>query len=96
MIFKIILILFLLGLLFIGLSAIRVIAFFRKGMQQFKQQTQQQHTQQRQQQHRYSNGQVVVDHRNAEEANKKIFKKNEGEYVDFQEEPIHDEKEQQP
>ena len=96
MIFKIILILFLLGLLFISLSAIRVIAFFRKGMQQFKQQTQQQNTQQRQQQHRYSNGQVVVDHRNAKEANKKRFKKNEGEYVDFQEEPIHDEKEQQP
>ena len=96
MIFKIILILFLLGLVFVSLSAIRVIAFFRKGMQQFKQQTQQQNTQQRQQQHRYSNGQVVVDHRNAKEANKKIFKKNEGEYVDFQEEPIHDEKEQQP
>ncbi|MCD8202310.1 MAG: DUF4834 family protein [Prevotella sp.] len=33
-----------------------------------------------------NNGQVIIDNRNPNQANRKIFSDNEGEYVDFEEE----------
>ncbi len=84
MIFKIILIIFLIGLLVVGFSAAKFISIFREGARQFREQTK--GPAQRQQHHR-STAQTVVDHRDADEINKKIFKKDEGEYVEFEEEP---------
>lgn len=85
MIFKIILIIFLIGLLVVGFSAAKFISIFREGARQFREQTK--GSAQQRQQHRRSTTQTVVDHRDADEINKKIFKKDEGEYVEFEEEP---------
>ena len=86
MIFKLIFLIFLIGLLTVGFSALKIIHLFREGIRQFRQQA---YTDSHQRQHHKSAGnrnQTVVDHRNSAEANKKIFTKEEGEYVDFEEE----------
>lgn len=85
MIFKIIFIIFLIGLLVVGFSAAKLISIFREGARQFREQAK---GPAQRQQHRRSTTQTVVDHRDADEINKKIFKKDEGEYVEFEEEPV--------
>lgn len=85
MIFKIIFIIFLIGLLVVGFSVAKLISIFREGARQFREQAK---GSARQQQHRRSTTQTVVDHRDVDEINKKIFKKDEGEYVEFEEEPV--------
>ncbi len=85
MIFKIIFIIFLIGLLAVGFSAAKFISIFREAARQFREQTK---GPAQRQQHRRSTTQTVVDHRDADEINKKIFKKDEGEYVEFEEEPV--------
>lgn len=84
MIFKIIFIIFLIGLLVVGFSAAKFISIFREGARQFREQAK---GSAQRQQHRRSTTQTVVDHRDVDEINKKIFKKDEGEYVEFEEEP---------
>lgn len=83
MIIKFLLILFLTGLLYLIFFAFKIVSFFRKSIIQFKEQN---NGQQRYKQQQHTK-QVIIDRRSKEEKNKKIFKQNEGEYVDFQEEP---------
>ena len=85
MIFKIIFIIFLIGLLVVGFSAAKFISIFREGARQFREQSK---GSAQRQQHRRSTTQTVVDHRDVYEINKKIFKKDEGEYIEFEEEPV--------
>ncbi len=85
MILKIIFIIFLIGLLVVGFSAAKFISIFREGARQFREQSK---GPAQQRQHRRSSTQMVVDHRDVDEINKKIFKKDEGEYVEFEEEPV--------
>ena len=85
MIFKIIFIIFLIGLLAVGFSAAKFISIFREAARQFREQTK---GTARRQQRRRNVSQTVEDHRDADEINKKIFKKDEGEYVEIEEEPV--------
>lgn len=85
MIFKIIFIIFLIGLLVVGFSAAKFISIFREGAKLFREQAK---GSAQQRQHHRNTTQTVVDHRDADEINKKIFKKDEGEYVEFEEEPV--------
>lgn len=85
MIFKIIFIIFLIGLLVVGFSAAKFISIFREGARQFREQAK---GAAQQRQHHRNTTQTVVDHRDVDEINKKIFKKDEGEYVEFEEEPV--------
>ena len=87
MFFKILLIILLIILLTVGFSTAKIIGLFREGARQFKEQMNGQgHQQQQRQQRPRNNEQVIVDQRDEEDINKKIFNKDEGEYVDFEEE----------
>lgn len=84
-IFKFISLLFIALFLFILIFAFRILTFFRKGMNQFNNQNGNKEGQHRKNSS-YSDDEKVIDTRNPEDAKKKIFTKDEGEYVDYTEE----------
>lgn len=94
MILKILFIIFIAGLLIVAFTAAKIIAFIKEGARQFREQANGGAYRQPHQSHRRDTGQTVVDRRDADEVNKKIFKKDEGEYVDFEEETIPNENRQ--
>ncbi|WP_301412197.1 DUF4834 family protein [Prevotella sp.] len=84
-IFKFILMLFIALFLFILIFAFRILNLFRNGMNQFNKQNG--NNGERHGKHNsYGDDEKVIDTRNPEDANKKIFTKDEGEYVDYTEE----------
>ena len=78
--FKFIFLLFIVLFIFILLTAFRFINTFRNNINRYNQRAQDfgQRT--------YGDREQVFDTREPEEANKKIFKEDEGEYVDYEEE----------
>ena len=87
---KFIFLLFIAFFIFILLTAFRFISTFRSNMNKFNRRSQGFGQQQQGNQQRRTYGQdgqeQVFDTREPEEANKKIFKEDEGEYVDYVEE----------
>lgn len=85
---KFIFLLFIAFFIFILLTAFRFISTFRSNMNKFNRGSQGFGQQQQGNQQRRTYGQdgQVFDTREPQDANKKIFKKNEGEYVDYVEE----------
>ena len=83
-IFKFILLLFIALFLFILIFAFRILNYFRNGMNQFKQNGNNEGRHNRNS--AYGDDEKVIDTRNPEDASKKIFTKDEGEYVDYTEE----------
>ena len=69
--------------LFIVLFAFVLLNTFRQNVNRFRRTMNDANAQQRT---NYSNREGVIDTRDPEEAQKKIFKKDEGEYVDYEEE----------
>ena len=84
-IFKFILLLFIALFLFILVFAFRILNFFRNGINQFNKQNGN-NAGQHGRKNSYDDDEKVIDTRNPEDANKKIFTKDEGEYVDYTEE----------
>ena len=85
---KFIFLLFIAVFIFILLTAFRFISTFRSNMNKFNRRSQGfgQQQQGNQQRRTYDQDGQVFDTREPQDANKKIFKKNEGEYVDYVEE----------
>lgn len=85
---KFIFLLFIAFFIFILLTAFRFISTFRSNMNKFNRRSQgfSQQQQGHQQRRTYGQNDQVFDTREPQDANKKIFKKNEGEYVDYVEE----------
>ena len=79
---KFIFLLFIAFFIFILLTAFRFISTFRSNMNKFNRRSQGFGQQRR----TYGQDGQVFDTREPQDANKKIFKKNEGEYVDYVEE----------
>ncbi|MFZ1236085.1 MAG: DUF4834 family protein [Prevotella sp.] len=85
MIFKILLIIFLIGVLTVGFSAAKIVNSFREGMKEFRDQVNgKSGPSQARTQHKKEE-QTVIDRRNSAEASRKIFQESEGEYVEFEE-----------
>ena len=84
-IFKFILLLFIALFFFVVFFAFRILKIFRNGMNQFNNQSGTPQGRQRKR-NSYGDDEKVIDTRNPEDANKKIFTKDEGEYVDYTEE----------
>lgn len=84
-IFKFILLLFIALFLFILIFAFRILNYFRNGMNQFNKQNGNNEGRHGRNSS-YGDDEKVIDTRNPEDANKKIFTKDEGEYVDYTEE----------
>ena len=84
-IFKFILLLFIALFLFILVFAFRILNFFRNGINQFNKQNGN-NAGRHGRNNSYGDHEKVIDTRNPEDANKKIFTKDEGEYVDYTEE----------
>ena len=76
--------LFLSGLIFIGM--ILFILYRRVKNVIFNKQRHSTQQQERQRTYRSDSGETVVDYRNTQETDRKIFRKEEGEYVDYEEE----------
>ena len=68
---------------FVLFTALRFLNTFRQNVNRFRRTMNDANAQQRT---NYSNREGVIDTRDPEEAQKKIFKKDEGEYVDYEEE----------
>ena len=84
-IFKFILLLFIALFLFILVFAFRILNFFRNGINQYNKQNGNNAGRQGRN-NSYDDDEKVIDTRNPEDAKKKIFTKDEGEYVDYTEE----------
>lgn len=85
---KFIFLLFIALFIFILLMAFRFISTFRDNINKFNRHSGDFGRQQWAQRRRtYGDDERVIDTRDPEEAGKKIFKKDEGEYVDYEEEP---------
>ena len=85
---KFIFLLFIALFIFILLMAFRFISTFRDNINKFNRRSGDFDRQQWGQRRRtYGDDERVIDTRDPEEAGKKIFKKDEGEYVDYEEEP---------
>ena len=85
---KFIFLLFIALFIFILLMAFRFISTFRENINKFNRRPGDFGRQQWAQRRRtYGDDERVIDTRDPEEAGKKIFKKDEGEYVDYEEEP---------
>lgn len=85
---KFIFLLFIVLFIFILLMAFRFISTFRDNINKFNRRSGDFGRQQWAQRRRtYDDDERVIDTRDPEEAGKKIFKKDEGEYVDYEEEP---------
>ena len=85
---KFIFLLFIALFIFILLMAFRFISAFRDNINKFNRRSGDFGRQQWGQHRRtYGDDERVIDTRDPEEAGKKIFKKDEGEYVDYEEEP---------
>ena len=85
---KFIFLLFIALFIFILLMAFRFISTFRDIINKFNRRSRDFRRQQWGQRRRtYGDDERVIDTRDPEEAGKKIFKKDEGEYVDYEEEP---------
>ena len=85
---KFIFLLFIALFIFILLMAFRFISTFRDNINKFNRRSGDFDRQQWGRHRRtYGDDERVIDTRDPEEAGKKIFKKDEGEYVDYEEEP---------
>lgn len=84
-ILKFVLLLFIALFIFVLMFAFRILKFFRNGVNQFNNQNGTHQGQQRKR-NSHSDNEKVIDTRNPEDAKKKIFTKDEGEYVDYTEE----------
>ena len=80
---KFIFVLFIVLFAFVLFTALRFLNTFRQNVNRFRRTMNDTSAQQRT---NYSNREGVIDTRAPEEAQKKIFKKDEGEYVDYEEE----------
>lgn len=86
MILKLLLIIFLVTIVFIGSVVIKLLNLINQGSRMFRGQVNGRNHQKQQQQRRKSSNPTIVDCRNDQQINQKIFDKDEGEYVDFEEE----------
>lgn len=75
---KFILIIFIAGVLFGGISIVRIVHRVRNMTDQFRKETEKQYRRPA------GDDNNVVDHRSSEDANKKIIPKDEGDYVDYE------------
>ncbi|MFC2776018.1 MAG: DUF4834 family protein [Prevotella sp.] len=80
---KFIFVLFIVLFVFVLFTALRFLNTFRQNINRFRRTMNGANAQQRT---NYGNREGVIDTRDPEEAQKKIFKKDEGEYVDYEEE----------
>lgn len=78
MLFKFILIIFIAGVLFGGISIMRIVRLVRKVADQFRDEAEKQYRRPA------GDDNNVVDHRSPEDVNKKIIPKDEGDYVDYE------------
>lgn len=85
--FKFILLVFLSTVIFIAVGVYVFYKRVRGFVNQFRQQAERKGTQSYTRTTHYGKGETVVDSRSPQETNRKIFTKDEGEYVDYEEEP---------
>ena len=78
--------LFLSGLIFIGMILFILYRRVKNVTNMFNKQRHSTQQQERQRTYRSDSGETVVDYRNTQETDRKIFTKDEGEYVDYEEE----------
>ena len=78
--------LFLSALIFIGLMIFILYRRVKNVTNMFNKQPHSTQQQERQRTYRSDSGETVVDYRNTQETDRKIFRKEEGEYVDYEEE----------
>lgn len=78
--------LFLSGLIFIGMILFILYRRVRNVTNMFNKQRHSTQQQERRRTYRSDSGETVVDYRNTQETDRKIFRKEEGEYVDYEEE----------
>lgn len=78
--------LFLSALIFIGLMIFVLYRRVKNVTNMFNKQRHSTQQQERQRTYRSDSGETVVDYRNTQETDRKIFRKEEGEYVDYEEE----------
>lgn len=79
---------FLAGIFFVGMLVYRIYRSIHEVRRQFRNfgQGGGNGTDGRYSGHRQDNDEVIIDHRDEDKANRRIFSDNEGEYVDFEEE----------
>mgnify|MGYP000885311027 CR=1 FL=1 len=78
--------LFLSGLIFIGMILFILYRRVKNVTNMFNKQRHSTQQQERRRTYRSDSGETVVDYRNIQETDRKIFRKEEGEYVDYEEE----------
>lgn len=78
--------LFLSGLIFIGMILFILYRRVKNVTNMFNKQRHSTQQQERRRTYRSDSGEIVVDYRNTQETDRKIFRKEEGEYVDYEEE----------
>ncbi|MGP1590552.1 MAG: DUF4834 family protein [Prevotella sp.] len=78
--------LFLSGLIFIGMILFILYRRVKNVTNMFNKQRHSTQQQERRRTYRSDSGETVVDYRNPQETDRKIFRKEEGEYVDYEEE----------
>jgi cell division protein FtsL len=83
--FKFILIIFIAIVIAIAVVVIRVYKRIHQAAQQIREQMGGEASQNQKRQHPYSGDDEIIDNRDPEKANQKIYSDNEGEYVDYEE-----------